>query len=83
MAFNMEEFIKTNLTKGYIDKDFSEVQINIFLVNYLSKGMISQDTFDEIVQFMKDNKPNEDIPDSNPIIDTNEEENNEKDDSSN
>lgn len=57
MAFNMEEFIKTNLIQGYLSKDFSEVQINIFMINYLSKGMISQGTFDEIVKFMEDNQP--------------------------
>lgn len=46
--FDIAEFIKTNLKSGYDNGSFSLEQVNIFALNYLSKGQISQDDFDEI-----------------------------------
>lgn len=44
----LAEFIKTNLLAGYDNGSFTEEQVNIYSVNYLSKGQISQADFDEI-----------------------------------
>lgn len=46
--FDIAEFIKTNLKSGYDNGSFSLEQVNIFTLNYLMKGQISQDDFDEI-----------------------------------
>jgi hypothetical protein len=46
--FDIAEFIKTNLKSGYDNGSFSLEQVNIFALNYLMKGQISQDDFDEI-----------------------------------
>lgn len=46
--FDIAEFIKTNLKSGYDNGSFSLEQVNIFALNYLSKGQMSQDDFDEI-----------------------------------
>lgn len=46
--FDIAEFIKTNLKSGYDNGSFSLEQVNIFALNYLMKGQISQSDFDEI-----------------------------------
>lgn len=46
--FNQDEFIKTNLLKSLKSGAFDSGQINIFAINYLLKGAITQTTFDEI-----------------------------------
>lgn len=46
--FDMAEFIKTNLKSGYDNGSFSLEQVNIFALNYLMKGQITQADFDEI-----------------------------------
>lgn len=48
--FDFEEFLKTNLIEAYITSSFNEVQINIFATNYLMKGVLSQDGFNEVLQ---------------------------------
>lgn len=48
MKFNFAEFIKSNLISGYNNGTFKEEQVNIFAINYLMKGQISQNEFDEI-----------------------------------
>ena len=48
MIFNLAEFIKDNLISGYNNGVFKEEQVNIFAINYLMKGQISQEDFDEI-----------------------------------
>ena len=52
MIFNLAEFIKTNLTSGFSNGSFTEQQVNIFAINYLMKGQISQQDFDGIQEFM-------------------------------
>ena len=47
-TFNIAEFIKTNLKSGYDNGSFSLEQVNIFALNYLMKGQITQSDFDEI-----------------------------------
>lgn len=48
--FDFEYFLKNNLIEAYITKSFNEVQINIFAINYLMKGMLSQEVFNEVMQ---------------------------------
>ena len=47
-TFNIADFIKTNLKSGYDNGSFSLEQVNIFALNYLMKGQISQSDFEEI-----------------------------------
>ena len=54
--FDLEEFLKTNLIEAYRTSSFNEVQINIFATNYLMKGVLTQDGFDEILQAIEDIK---------------------------
>ena len=46
--FDRAEFINTNLKSGYDNGSFSLEQVNIFSLNYLMKGQISQSDFEEI-----------------------------------
>jgi|HigsolmetaAR202D_1030399.scaffolds.fasta_scaffold15628_2 hypothetical protein len=48
MTFNMTEFLKTNLLRGYRDGSFTEPQVNIFAANYLAKGWFTQADFDGV-----------------------------------
>ena len=56
--FDMAEFAKTNLINGYWNGSFNETQINIFAMNYLMRGMLTQADFDYIMEAIK---PEEDI----------------------
>ena len=47
-TFSIADFIKTNLKSGYDSGSFSLEQVNIFALNYLMKGQITQADFDEI-----------------------------------
>jgi hypothetical protein len=46
--FDIAQFINENLKSGYDNGSFTKEQVNIFALNYLSKGQISQADFDEI-----------------------------------
>lgn len=46
--FDIAQFIKNNLIGGYDNGSFTREQVNIFALNYLSKGQIAQADFDEI-----------------------------------
>ncbi|WCG38421.1 hypothetical protein PML80_03615 [Aerococcus urinaeequi] len=48
--FNLEDFLITSLIGGFQTGAFNEYQINIFAMNYLNRGQLSQDGFDEILQ---------------------------------
>jgi len=50
--FNMSEFLKTNLINGFNDGSFTEAQVNIFAFNYLSRGQLTQEHFDEIQEVL-------------------------------
>lgn len=51
--FDMAVFAKTNLINGYWNGSFNETQINIFAMNYMLKGIITQDDFNEILEAIK------------------------------
>ena len=51
--FDMAEFVKENLIRGYWDRSFTEAQVNIFAMNYLLKAIITQEDFDEIMEGIK------------------------------
>lgn len=51
--FNMAEFIKENLIRGFWDGSFTEAQVNIYAMNYLLKAVISQEDFDYILEAIK------------------------------
>ncbi len=59
MMFNLAEFIKTNLSSGFSNGSFTEQQVNIFAINYLMKGQISQSDFDEIQLILYPPEPEE------------------------
>lgn len=59
--FNMAEFLKTNLINGYWNGSFNETQINIFAMNYLLKGLITQEVFAEILEGIKPLEVEEEI----------------------
>lgn len=44
------KFIKDNLIGGYQAGTWSEFQVNIFAMNYLMRGNITQDDFEEIME---------------------------------
>lgn len=44
----LNDFITDNLIAGYNNGDFSEYQVNIFSANYLMRGQISQQDFDDL-----------------------------------
>ena len=50
--FNQSKFIIDNLTKGFANGSFSAEQVNIFAMNYKLKGLISDEQFNEIVEFV-------------------------------
>lgn len=47
--FNFNDFIVENLTKGYANNSFTEEQINIFAMNYLTRGLLTKESFDFIM----------------------------------
>lgn len=56
--FDMTEFLKSNLVRGYWDGSFTETQVNIFSMNYLMKGWFVQSDVDEVLEGIK---PKEEI----------------------
>ena len=50
--FNQSKFIIDNLTNGFANGSFSAEQVNIFAMNYKLKGLISDEQFNEIVEFV-------------------------------
>ena len=62
--FNFNDFIVENLTKGYANNSFTEQQINIFAMNYLMRGQLTQESFDFImseVERIKEEKLQEEL----------------------
>ena len=51
--FNMSDFIKKNLIDGFNTGTFNEIQVNMFAFNYLNRGQINQEVFNEILDNMK------------------------------
>ena len=48
--FNMAEFLKSNLIRGFHDGSFTESQVSIFAANYMLKGWFTQTDFEEVIQ---------------------------------
>jgi len=48
--FDMAEFLKTNLIRGYWDGSFTKTQVNIFSMNYLMNGWFVQSDVDEVLE---------------------------------
>lgn len=48
--FNMVEFLKKNLVRGFHDGSFTEAQVAIFSANYMAKGWFTQADFEEVIQ---------------------------------
>lgn len=59
MMFNFAEFIKNNLVSGYNNGVFAIEQVNIYAMNYLMKGQITQADFDEIQLVLYPPEPEE------------------------
>ena len=45
---NLAQFVKDNLVGGYQNGSFTLEQVNIFALNYQTRGIITQVDFDEI-----------------------------------
>lgn len=43
MGIDLTKFATDNLISGYREKSFSRVQINIFSMNYMMRGILSND----------------------------------------
>ena len=61
--FDMTEFLKSNLIRGFHDGSFTESQVSIFAANYMLKGWFTQADFEEVIQAMQ--PPEEEEPISN------------------
>ncbi len=48
MTFVLEQFLKLNLIQGFQNGSFNENQVNIFSMNYLNKGQITEEIFADI-----------------------------------
>ncbi|WP_174614713.1 hypothetical protein [Virgibacillus ihumii] len=48
--FNMAEFLKTNLINGYREGSFTRTQITIFAINYQSKGWLTQEDVNDVLE---------------------------------
>lgn len=51
-AFNMSEFMTENLIKTYKEGSFTESQVSIFAANYLSRGLVTQEGFQRIMNVL-------------------------------
>ena len=54
--FNLEDFLITNLIGGFQTGAFNEYQINIFAMNYLNRGQLSQQAFEQVLQAIENIK---------------------------
>lgn len=56
MTFDSNTFLKKTLISGLNNGSFRPDQVSIFSFNYLQRGLMTQDTFDEINQAISDYK---------------------------
>lgn len=54
MTFDTNVFIKKTLISGLNNGSFTAEQVSIYSFNYLQRGLITQNTFDEISQAVTD-----------------------------
>ena len=52
MSFDFSKFIVNNLKSGYSNGTWNAEQVNIFSANYVMKGQISQEQFEELKLFL-------------------------------
>lgn len=45
----LNEFLRDNLISGYYNNSFTVEQVVIFSMNYLNKGQLKQEDFDQIM----------------------------------
>lgn len=50
--FDYGKFVIDNLKSGFENGSFSAEQVNIFAVNYKLKGLITDEQFNEVVEFV-------------------------------
>ena len=55
---DLAKFVKDNLIGGFQNGTWDEFQVRMFSMNYLMRGQIKQDDFDEIMQVLE---PHEEI----------------------
>lgn len=60
--FNLEEFLITNLIGGFQTGAFNEYQINIFAMNYLNRGQLTQEGFEQVSQAIENIKNPPELP---------------------
>ena len=65
--FNLEDFLITNLIGGFQTGAFNEYQINIFAMNYLNRGQLSQDGFEQVLQAIENIKNPPELDESSVI----------------
>ena len=65
--FNLEDFLITNLIGGFQTGAFNEYQINIFAMNYLNRGQLSQQGFEQLLQAIEDIKNPPELDESSVI----------------
>lgn len=61
MPFNMKEFLKQNLIRGYWDGSFTMAQVNIYAANYMAQGWFTQDDFNEVIQAIQPQEEPEEV----------------------
>ena len=59
--FNMAEFLKVNLITGFQNGSFTGQQVSIFAMNYLMKGMLEQEDFEEVMDALKPSEVEEEL----------------------
>lgn len=57
--FNYSQFIIENLKNGFEKDSFSSEQVNIWALNYKIKGLVTDEQFNEIVEFVNSSEENE------------------------
>lgn len=65
--FNLEDFLITNLIGGFQTGSFNEYQINIFAMNYLNRGQLSQQGFEQLLQAIENIKNPPELDESSVI----------------
>ena len=50
---DLAKFVKDNLIGGFQNGTWDEFQVRMFSMNYLMRGQIKQDDFDEIMQVLE------------------------------
>ena len=68
MMFNLHDFIFNNLVNGYKNGSFTKEQVSIYSVNYMMKGLFTENDIEKINDILSEEITNE-IADSEVIED--------------